>query len=53
MRERIAHDASSQQSPDVVAAIMLREIIEKPDERDQELFVIRNGALQRIAIETL
>jgi hypothetical protein len=51
MREAFAHDASSHQSPDILAHLILEEIIEKEDGRDQKLFAVREGRVERISIE--
>lgn len=53
MREAHAHDASHHQSPETFAKILLDDVINVRDEREQRLFVIRKGALDRIASEPL
>jgi short-subunit dehydrogenase len=50
MRESIAHDAAKHQSPETLARLIL-EILDTPDERDQKLFVVRNGGVEKIIIE--
>jgi NAD(P)-dependent dehydrogenase (short-subunit alcohol dehydrogenase family) len=53
MREKFAQDGAQHQSPETVANLILDEVVGKPDERDQKLFVIRKGAVERIAAEAV
>jgi NAD(P)-dependent dehydrogenase (short-subunit alcohol dehydrogenase family) len=53
MREKFAHDSMQHQSPETVANLILDEVIGKPDEREQKLFVIRKGAAERISAEAV
>lgn len=51
MREAFAHDAAMHQSPEIVAQLILEEIVSKANENEQNIFVIRKGAAEKIAIE--
>jgi NAD(P)-dependent dehydrogenase (short-subunit alcohol dehydrogenase family) len=51
MREAHAQDATLHQSPDTIAKILLDDVLSARDEREQKLFVIRKGKLDRIACE--
>lgn len=50
MRERVAHDSTTQQSPDVIAEC-IKDIVEKKSEfKNKDIVIIRDGVITRHAL---